>query len=81
MVRWLGPDRDGLPDWRNVGEFVAKIFEIIRADARLQHFLDDGQEIRQRANRAQWWRIGAPNQPARAASTNAFSITFTERPR
>ena len=38
--------------------------EIVGADTELQHFLDHWQEVRQRANRTQWWRIGPPNQPA-----------------
>jgi PAS domain S-box-containing protein len=35
-----------------------------RADAEFQHFLDHWQEVRQRADRTQWRRIGPSNQPA-----------------
>ena len=55
----------GLPCWRDAFELVAEIVEVVRADAQLEHFLDHGKEVSQRANRAQWRSIGGTNQSAR----------------
>src|SRR5215813_14277056 len=58
-------DRESLRFRYSAGELVAEVLKVIRADPQLQHFLNHGQEISQRANRAQEWRIGWPKQTTR----------------
>ena len=42
---------------RDPFELAANVLEIVRADSHAEHLLDDGEEIGQRTNRAQWWGI------------------------
>ena len=62
--RASGIGGEGLPGLGNAFELVAKILEVIRADAQVEHFLDHRQKISQRTNRAQRWGIGGPHQAA-----------------
>ena len=61
-------------------EHAAYVLEVLPTDAHVEHFLDQRQEICQRANRAQRRGIGGTHQAARSRQ-HAFSITFAETPR
>jgi len=46
-------------------DLAAYLLEVIRADTQADHFLDHGEEISQRTNRAQRRGIAGPHQEAR----------------